>query len=466
MSSPEITVYVPSQAYGAFLADALASVFRQSRRDWELIVFDDGSTDETANVAETFRQRDPERVRVVRNDTPRGLQYCANRAIEMARGKYVMRLDADDWLDDSALLVLAQVLDTRDDVGLVYPNYIYVDAAGRYLGTEFRKRAETEDALLDLAAHGACTMVRKRVLKSIGGYDESHRAQDGYELWLKVLHRYGVANVSTPLFYYRQHDASLSRDDRRILNARGKIKEKLADHLGAGPLRPDVLAVLPVKNTYRHMRDVALRPVAGKPLLDWTLDAALEAGCKDIIVTTDDERVVAHAQARGAIGLLRDSTLSEPDRRLAEVVLDAVERVERERGFRPDAVATLSVHSPLRTADDLRRALQTLCLFDADTVISVYEDFDLHFVHGKTGLAPLNPGMEKRLRLEREALYVFNGALVISWRETMNANGLFGSRVAHVTMARDDSLQTKSDYEIWLAEQQLLRRAAETKGTG
>lgn len=457
MSQPAVTVYVPCNAYGRYLGETLESVFRQSRDDWELIIFDDGSADETAAVAESYRARAPEKVRVVRNDAPRGLHYNANRAIEMARGRYVMRVDSDDWLDDAALLVLAGHLDRHEDIALVYPNYFYVDADGRYLGTEFRKRAGSEDALLDLPAHGACTMVRKRVLKAIGGYDEAHRAQDGYELWLKVVHRYQVASVSTPLFFYRQHEASLSRDDDRILNARARIKQSLAERAASGPLAPRVLAVVPVKNTYQHLEDIALRQIAGKPLIDWTLDAALNGGCTQVVVTTDDDRVVAHSRTRGTLAFRRANALSEPDRRLAEVVLDAVEWVEREHDFHADAVVTLSAHTPLRTATDVERALQTLTLFGADSVISVYEDYDLHFLHGRTGLAPLNPGMIKRLRLEREALYVFNGAISASWRDTLRADTLFGARVAHLTMPRDASLQVKSAHDLWLAEQLLLR---------
>ena len=90
---------------------------------------------------------------------------------------------------------------------------------------ENRRKVGADARLLDLPAHGACTMVRKRVLKAVGGYSETADAQDGYELWLKVLQRYHaqVANVATPLFYYRQHGSSLSTDRDRILAARRDI---------------------------------------------------------------------------------------------------------------------------------------------------------------------------------------------------------------------------------------------------
>ena len=84
-----------------------------------------------------------------------------------AKGEYIIRLDADDYLDESALLVMAKYLDANQDIALVYPNYYYVNEEGNFLGLERRKIIGKEVEVLDLPAHGACTMVRKRILKSI-----------------------------------------------------------------------------------------------------------------------------------------------------------------------------------------------------------------------------------------------------------------------------------------------------------
>ncbi|HVS64179.1 MAG TPA: glycosyltransferase family 2 protein, partial [Thermoanaerobaculia bacterium] len=290
---PLVTVYVPCHAYGHFLQQAIDSVLGQLLTSWELILIDDASSDDTAKICAACRDLHPERVRVIRNESAAGLAHNANVATSMARGKYLMRLDADDWLDEAALLVLSRYLDDHPQVALVYPNYFYVDAKGRFLGVEHRKRIGPEAGLLDLPAHGACTMVRKRVMRAIGGYDEQHKAQDGYDLWLKVLHRYPVANVETPLFYYRQHSSSLSRDSERLLDARQRIKRSFLEQR-KGAVRLQTVAVVPAKNTYTHMTDVVLAPLAGRPLIDWTLDAAL--GCEqvdEIVVSTDDERVAA-----------------------------------------------------------------------------------------------------------------------------------------------------------------------------
>ena len=96
---PKVTVYVPCHHYGRFLGQAVQSVIDQLFQAWELIIVDDGSTDETARVALEYVKNHPDRIRVIRLPVARGLPAAANAALADARGDYVMRLDADDFLD-------------------------------------------------------------------------------------------------------------------------------------------------------------------------------------------------------------------------------------------------------------------------------------------------------------------------------------------------------------------------------
>ncbi|RAL20711.1 hypothetical protein DL240_15450 [Lujinxingia litoralis] len=460
MERPLVTVYITCHNYGRYLEQAVESVLQQSLKSWELILVDDASSDETPEICRRYAEQEGARVRVVRHEQAQGLQRNANQVLELARGKYIMRLDADDWLDESALLVMSDRLERRPEVALVYPNYFYVDAEGRYLGVEQRKLPGTEARLLDLPAHGACTMVRRRVLKALGGYDERHNAQDGYELWLKVSRSYPVEGVATPLFYYRQHPESLSRNEDRLLRARRQIKRSLAEKL-EGSVKPRIVGLVPAKNTYRSMPDVVLSPVGGRPLIDHTLEAARASGRFDAIwVTTDCPRVVEHCATRDVPAMMRPSALSEADRKLSEVVYDAVTRLENDHDLFADVVVVLSAHSPLRRADHITKALDTLVLYDADSVISVYEDFDMHFQHGPDGLAPLNPAMMRRLRLEREGLYVFNGAITAVWRDAIRAEDYHGKSISHVVMPWRESFQLKSEFDRWMLDQ-LLRSEEE-----
>ena len=448
---PKVTVYVPCRQYARYLEQCLQSLARQTLTDWEAILIDDASTDGSPALMEAFRARFPERVRVLLNAQPQGLRANANAALELARGEYVMRLDADDYLDENALLVLAGYLDRDPDIGLAYPNWTYIDDDGGFIGQERRKRLWDETHVPDLPAHGACTLVRRRVLKAIGGYETDLPAQDGHELWLKTLYRHGVASVETPLFFYRQHAGSLSDNQARLLDSRRLVKRRAAA-AGRGPVAPRIAVVVPVKNTYAHAPNLALAPLAGKPLLDYTLDSvAAEPAYACVLVATDDPAVVAHCQRRGDVQVhLRERGLSEPQVPLALVVANAVEHLEAQ-GVLPDIVVVLSAHTPLRRAEHIQEAIDTLLVYPVDEVVSTWENHDLQYRHGGNGMQAVNAGSINEARFEREALYSCNGAIRAMWREAVAADGLRGVRVGHTVMTRIESLVAKKPEERrWL----------------
>jgi len=456
--TPKVTVYVPCHNYGRFLKDAVTSVFGQIFIDWELLIINDGSTDNTLEVIAELQQIYPYAFRVFTHSNSMGLPFCANVALREAKGEYVMRLDADDYLDESALLTLSTFLDKHPKIGLVYPNYIYVDESGKYLGIENRKKAGKEDKIQDLPAHGACTMARKRLIKSIGGYSEDFQAQDGHEVWLKIFSRSMVGNVSTPLFFYRQHASSLSQDQTRVLNARQEIKRRIAEHL-EGPVKPRIVAIVPAKNSYDELPNVVLNPIAGKPLIDYTIEAILNTGLfEKILVTTDDHNVLKYCNGNDILlPFLRDPRLSSAEIHPSEIMQDAIHHLENKFSIFPDILVILSVHAPLRRPKDICETIDTLLLYDVDTVTSVCEDSELHFVHGEHGMEPFNSGMLNQLRLEREALFTDNTSIRAIWRDQVDSDHPFGRTFGHIVMPMERSFHITGPFEHWLVEKILQR---------
>lgn len=457
VSKPKVTVYIPCHNYGRFLTQATESVLNQIFTEWELIIINDGSTDGTDTIALSFADKYPDKITYFSHDAPRGLRACANRALELARGEYIIRLDADDFFDESALLVMAAYLDQNPEIVLVYPNYSYVDEAGKILNTENRKKIGKEVRVLNLPAHGACTMVRKRILKSIGGYDEQYDAQDGYELWLKVIDRHKVANITTPLFFYRQHSSSMTTDENRILHSRQKIKRDLVAKR-EGRISPRIVAVVPAKNTYEQVPNIVFKKFRGQQLIDYTLNTAVDAGLfEKIFITTDDKKVVDYCSGKDGniIAALRPPELSLPNVTASEILFDAVNRMEQDYSVFPDILVLLSVNSPLHRPDFIRTAIDTLLLYNTDSVISVYEDDNLHFIHGRDGLELLNEGMLKCLRIEREALYTYTGAITVVWRDCIREDDMFGKKIGHVVTPRDESLPIRYLFDMWMIKQVL-----------
>ncbi|MCP4379167.1 MAG: glycosyltransferase family 2 protein, partial [bacterium] len=174
----KVTVYIPTYNYARYLAQAIDSVLAQTLDDWELIVINDGSTDNTSDVLDAYR--DNPRIRIIDQEN-KGLNVTNNIALRLARGKYITRLDGDDYMDENLLQVLSNALDARDDIGLVYPDYYHVDEGGEVIEIVRREKLDDETQLLDLPAHGACTMFRRDLLREVGGYIEDFTCQDGYE---------------------------------------------------------------------------------------------------------------------------------------------------------------------------------------------------------------------------------------------------------------------------------------------
>ena len=182
-----VTVYITNFNYGKFIKQAIESVLMQTEQSFELIIIDDGSTDNSKEIIEKYK--DLKNIRIVYQKN-KGLNVTNNIALRAARGKYIVRLDADDYFSPNALELLLEKLESDSMLGMVFPDYFLVDTQGEVLERQKRHDFDNEVKLFDQAAHGACTMIRVQFLREIGGYDESFSCQDGYELWVKFTSKF------------------------------------------------------------------------------------------------------------------------------------------------------------------------------------------------------------------------------------------------------------------------------------
>lgn len=446
---PKVTVYIPAYNYGRFLDTAIQSVLKQTVDNWELIVIDDGSTDNTSEILETYRAHP--KIRIFEQEN-KGLNFTNNIALRISRGEYLMRLDADDFLDENILLVLSKVLDTKPEVGLVYPDYYLVDEDGEITKIIRRQKIGEDVDLLDIPAHGACTMIRKEVLLDIGGYFEEFDRQDGYGMWLKFIKRHRPYNVNLPLFYYRRHGESLSKSKGLLLETRRKIKRRVVEGMNL-PHEPEVLALVPVvmdggigfRNPFTRFM--------GKPLLGRALEQIKEArSINRIVVSSNDKDVLAYAKRfEGVDALLSLQAPEKRAARMADATLHVLKKLD-EQGYTPDAVCICHIGTPFRRGAHIDKAVDTMTIFNLDSVISISEDSSFFYHHRKNGLAPVNGSLQRTLRLERDALYRENGAIYLNRTDTVLAGKFLGERIGHITMLPEESVRIDSDYEFWLAE--------------
>ncbi len=454
---PLVTVYIPCRNYGRFLTKAIESLSNQLYANWEAFIIDEASSDDSYNVAKALASRDPERITVIKNDRPVGLQKVANNILGLAKGKYIVRLDADDWLDEGALLLMVAKLESNPELGLVYGNYFYTNEQGTVIGIERRHQLGREDVVGHLAPHGACTLVRTRSLKAVGGYSEDVNAQDGWELWYKLQNRVGAASLDVPIFFYRQHGTSLSKDNERLLKARAKIFDKVAKNLEGG-FNPVSIAVIAVREDYPGFQGVPYRLFEGQSLIQRAIRSASEAkNISEVIVSSESKNVLQHCEALQIEGkvpphrrVLRgnEHTASPGNVPIRDIMLQAAEYYSRECGVKPDVVTFLSIHAVGRQSNHIDKALNVLRITESDSVVSVQEERDPIFSHGAKGLDLLNPGRFRDLAYEREKLYRFNGAVIAAWFEVLNGENLLGEKIAYIEMSSKESLQIRNSHMV------------------
>ena len=444
MKKIKITVYIPSHNYGKYLQEAIESVLRQTIDGWELFLIDVNSTDNTKDIIELYRGDPRIKIFHVKDSM---LPQVANFASKQARGQYIIRLDADDIFDENILLVLSNYLDRFPDVAFVFPEYFLVDDHGGIIRYEGRQTVYHHNHLLDMPANGACTLIRKKVLEELGGYREDLGAQDGFDLWTKVLRQYKCANVNIPLFYYRRHEENLTQDQEHILSARRRIK-KDACEVNLDKFRP-IIAMIPCRKHYDIYPNLWSKKLNQKALIDIAIEACSASHIFDKIVVTSDNPAVRKNMIKHQDPRLCFIERSKESTIYSRSIVYTLEHVIRKLGVGWEGITVLSyIQAPFTTTASLEESVYTLMLNNADSAFSVEEvDRD---VYRRTlhGLMPINP--RGKVRSDFDVIYLGTRAATATKNINFKTGSLTGARISYFVIPKEESffLNTKKDYEI------------------
>ena len=216
MADPKVSVVLAVFNGDRYLESSVRSVQEQTFADFELIVVDDGSTDETPAILARIRQTDS-RIAILRTPN-RGLAAALNHGFAAARGSYVARQDADDLSLPGRFERLAAHLDLHPSVGAVGTSAEVIDRSNAVIGqlaAPVGPRAVRHGlgTLRATPVHGSM-MLRKDAFTASGGYREAFRLSQDYDLWLRMAARYDVDNVPDVLYRWRMLPES-GRGERR-----------------------------------------------------------------------------------------------------------------------------------------------------------------------------------------------------------------------------------------------------------
>ncbi len=213
---PRVTVAIPTHNRDRWLAGAIESVLAQDFRSFEVIVIDDGSTDDTWKQVKKYASHP--RVRASRTARNRGVGATRNAIAAMARGIYVCPCDADDILLPGALMRLSRYLDAHPSAGAVYGDVLEIRTDANDVVTQPPRicgadHLRTWDLLENVINHPG-SMIRRRLMMRVGGYDEAVHSVDDWSLWLKLAEISRIVHLGGEVFYvWRRHPSSVTNTD-------------------------------------------------------------------------------------------------------------------------------------------------------------------------------------------------------------------------------------------------------------
>lgn len=197
------------------IEEAIESIIAQTYPNWELIICDDFSSDNTSELVAEYVAKYPDQIILLKNDENKGLNYTLNKCLKYARGTYIARMDGDDLCVASRFEEEVAILDTHPEFAIVSSDMTFFDENGEWGSTDVLAYPQPIDFSSGTRfCHAAC-MVRKEAYEAVGGYSEAPylmRVED-FHLWVKMYGKgFRGINIKKPLYKMRNdRNANLRR---------------------------------------------------------------------------------------------------------------------------------------------------------------------------------------------------------------------------------------------------------------
>jgi len=259
---PKVSVIIPTFNCAQYLPQAIDSVLNQSYQDFEIILVNDGSTDDTQVVVDSYSKKAFNTIHYIAQEN-KGLACARNVGIRNAHGNYLALLDADDvWLPKRLELGVA-MLDAHPEIALVHANVVWMTEEGAVQSEAKRYRNTFSDQIVKSLflrnVHISCptVLMRRECIDKVGMFDENlaRLGCEDRDLWVRIAGHYKIKYIPEVLAYYRLRKSGMSKDSVKMLQARQYVIEKNASQNPAlMKYKAAALAIM-----YRDFADSLLR---------------------------------------------------------------------------------------------------------------------------------------------------------------------------------------------------------------
>jgi glycosyltransferase involved in cell wall biosynthesis len=238
--NPKISVIMPVYNSSQFLRAAIESILNQTMSDYEFIIINDGSNDESVEIISEYERKDA-RICFINNKENSGLIDVLNQGISVSTGDYIARMDADDISLPQRFKVQSQFLDTHPEVGVVGSNVHFIDSSGRRISNFINnpRLPQTTNQIKWSLCFSCCLihptiMMRQELVKKVGGYNKQAKHAEDYDLWERMSVITNYYNLSQKYLLLRKHEKNVTvlHMDTTLGNSQKISQKLLSNYLG------------------------------------------------------------------------------------------------------------------------------------------------------------------------------------------------------------------------------------------
>ncbi len=384
------SIIITNYNYSKYIGDCIRSCLNQTLDNslYEIIIIDDCSTDNSIKVINDYLGH-YSNLKLIKNTKNLGVAGSSNKAIKQAKGKYVIRIDSDDFVNTEILRILTYFLEENLEYFSVACDYYLVDKSG----IKINKISARENPI-------SCgVMYNLKKLKSLGAYNSKFRHREEEELRYRISKNKNLKNfyLNFPLYRYRMHKYNKTKQKDYIQNFKNKIFKLNKKYTQYKYLKRDVLknvvTIIPARGGSKRLLRKNIYKIWGKPMLYWcSLAAKKSKYIKSIYVSSEDAEILKYAKKINLKTIERPKRLSEDDVFKMAAIRHAVQTISKKN--KPSLVISLQANSPNIQTYEIDKAIDKLITNNLNEVISVDENYNQN---GALRVMRYNSSLQKEL---------------------------------------------------------------------
>lgn len=360
-----VSIIITNYNYEKYVTKCIRSCIDQSleKSKYEIIIVDDNSSDKSLDKINEYK-KSFKNFFILQNKKNLGVAKSANKALKKAKGKYVVRVDSDDYVNQDFLRVLVLFLEEHKNFFSVSCDYYLVDEMERKIS----KINYNENPI-------SCSIMynRKKLLK-LGGYNPRFRHREEEELRQRIKKKnYKNFNINLPMYRYLMHANNKTKSNDFKLKFKDKVnkihfKERYKSFKKEEKfLLNNVCVIIPARKGSKRLKNKNIKKIWGKPMLYWSILAAKRSQyVRHIFVSSESDEILNISKKYGAKVIKRPSKLSKDNIFKMSVVRHAVENMKD----KPSLVISLQANSPDVHSSDINRGIEKLIRNNLNEVIS------------------------------------------------------------------------------------------------